>query len=75
MSGTLTAQEVESKYRSEWVLMGSVQTDSSLNVVQGEILGHSKDRDEVYRLANRLKPKRFAVLYTGTLPEGSEIVL
>jgi hypothetical protein len=38
-------------------------------------LCHSKDRDEVYRQAMAMRPKRFAVLYTGTIPEGTAIVL
>jgi len=46
-----------------------------LEVQSGKVLSHSKDRDEVYREAVRLRPKRFAMLYTGTLPRDTAIVL
>jgi hypothetical protein len=39
------------------------------------VFWHSPDRDEVYQKAIELHPKRFAVLYTGTLPEDAAIVI
>lgn len=75
MNKSLTLAEIESKFQSEWVLVASPRTDDSLRVLEGKVLCHSKDRDEVYRLAVKLKPKRFAVLYTGTMPEDTAIVL
>jgi len=36
---------------------------------------HSKDRDEVYRKAVELRPRRFAVLYTGKMPKDTAVVL
>ena len=71
----LTAGEIESRFDSEWVLVGDPETDDSLHVKRGQVLYHSKDRDEVYRKAVELKPKRFAMLYTGTLPKDTAIIL
>jgi hypothetical protein len=67
MSDVLTVGEMESQFHSEWVLVGDPETDDSLHVQSGRVIYHSKDRDEVYRKAVELKPKRFAMLYTGTL--------
>ena len=75
MGGVLTVGEMESKYHSEWVLVGEPQTDDLLHVQSGRVIFHSKDRDEVYRKAVELKPKRFAMLYTGTLPKDTAIIL
>ena len=50
-------------------------TDETLRVLSGEVLWHGKDRDEVYRKAVELRPKQFAMLYTGKMPEGTAIVL
>ena len=61
--------EIQSRFDSEWVLVGDPVTDRTLNVRSGRILAHSPDRDEVYRHAMALKPKRFAVLYTGVTPD------
>ena len=75
MSDALTVAEIESQFPSEWVLLSEPNTDESLEVQSGKVLFHSKDRDEVYRRAIELRPKRFAMLYTGTMPEGTAIVL
>jgi hypothetical protein len=75
MSDVLTVSEIESRFHSEWVLVGDPETDGSLKVRSGQVIYHSKDRDEVYRKAIELKPKRFAMLYTGTLPKDTAIVL
>ena len=75
MNSVLTATEIESHFPSEWVLVEDPDTDESLEVQSGKVLFHSKDRDEVYRMAVSLRPKRFAMLYTGEMPEGTAIVL
>jgi hypothetical protein len=75
MSDVLTVGEIESQFHSEWVLVGDPETDASLHVQSGRVIYHSKDRDEVYRKAIELKPRRFAMLYTGTLPKDTAIVL
>lgn len=71
----LTAAEIEARYDSEWVLVGDPETNEQLEVLRGKVLWHSKDRDELYRKAIELRPRDFAILYTGHLPEGTEIVL
>ena len=75
MDKVLTIAEIESQFESEWVLVGDPQTNELLEVKSGKVLHHSKDRDEVYRKAVEVRPKRFAMLYTGTIPQGTEIVL
>ena len=75
MEEVLTIAQIEAQFISEWVLVEDPQTNDALEVQSGKILCHSKDRDEVYREAVRLRPKRFAMLYTGTLPKDTAIVL
>jgi hypothetical protein len=75
MGNVLTVGEMESKFDSEWVLIGDPETDDSLHVQRGRVIYHSKDRNEVYRKAVELKPKRFAMLYTATLPKDTAIIL
>lgn len=75
MSNVLTTAEIESQFPSEWVLVEDPETNESLEVRSGKVVYHSKDRDEVYRKAVELRPKRFAMLYTGTMPAGTAIVL
>jgi hypothetical protein len=35
----------------------------------GKVLWHSRDRDEIHRMAMELHPRRFAVLHIGKPPE------
>jgi hypothetical protein len=75
MNQPMTVAEMESRVASEWILIGEPQTDENLCVRGGVVLWHSKDRGEVYRQASELRPGRFALHYTGTIPENTEIVL
>jgi hypothetical protein len=71
----MTINEIESQFEGEWILVADPQTNEALEVTGGRVLCHSKDRDEVYRRAVALRPKRSAILYTGQMPEDTAIVL
>lgn len=71
----LTAKEIENQFEAEWILIENPQTDATLEIQSGKVIWHSKDRDEVYRKAIELNPKRFAMLYTGTMPDNTAIVI
>ena len=75
MDKILTINEIENQFDSEWVLVEDPQTNAALEVQSGKVRWHSKDRDEVYQKAIELRPRRFAMLYTGTMPKGTAIVL
>ena len=71
----LTIVQIEAQYPAEWILVEGPQTNAVLEVQSGKVVAHSKDRDEVYRQAVRLRPKRFAMLFTGKMPKDTAIVL
>lgn len=75
MEKEMTIKEIKSQFDSEWVLIGEPKTDDALNILSGKILHHSKDRDEVYRKAVSLRPKRSAVIFTGEIPKDTAVVL
>ena len=75
MDDVLTIAQIHVQFGSEWVLMESPQTNEALEVQSGTVRFHSKDRLEVYRRVVALRPKRFAILYTGQMPENTAIVL
>jgi hypothetical protein len=75
MEDVLTLAEIEKRFESEWVLVEDPQTDNTLRVQSGTVRWHSKDRDEVYRKALELRPRRSAILYTGKMPEDTAIIL
>jgi hypothetical protein len=71
----MSVKEMYKRYPSEWILIGNPVSDKSLNPLRGELLFHSKDRDEMYRAALRIRPGHFATLYTGTPAPDMEFVL
>jgi len=75
MDEILTVAEMESRFAAEWLLVEDPQTNDALEVHGGVVRCHSKDRDEVYRKAVELRPRRFAVLYTGVIPKDAAVVL
>jgi hypothetical protein len=75
MATIMTLQEIQDRFDSEWVLIDDPRTNEALEIEAGQVVWHSKDRDEVYRKAIELRPKRFALLYTGRMPEGTAIVV
>ena len=75
MDDVLSISEIEAKFDSEWVLIEDPQTDEALKVHGGTVRCHGKDRDEVYRRAVEMRPKRFAIVYTGKMPQGTAIAL
>jgi hypothetical protein len=64
MSQLLSISQIQTQFPSEWVLLEDPETNNALELQSGRVLAHSKDRDEVYRLAVKLRPKRSAILYT-----------
>ncbi len=75
MNEIMTLTEIESKFKSEWILIGDPVTTPDLRVERGTILWHSQNRDDVYRKARELRPKHSAILYTGKIPADMEVVL
>lgn len=75
MNNILTIAEIEKQFVAEWVLVENPQTNEYLEVQSGKVRYHSKDREEVYREAVKLRTKRFAMLFTGTIPQDTAIVL
>jgi hypothetical protein len=75
MDEVLSITEIEAKFDSEWVLIEDPRTDEALEVRGGTVRCHGKDRDEVYRRAVEIRPKRFAIVYTGRMPQDTEIIV
>jgi hypothetical protein len=75
MANVMTIAEIKAHFDSEWVLVEDPETNDAFEVQSGTVAAHSKDRDEVYRLAATSRPKRFAILYTGQCPRDAAIIL
>ena len=75
MSEFLTRSEIESRFKSEWVLLEDPDANEQLEIIGGRVLCHSPHRDEVYRRAREIKPKHSAFIFTGSFPKDTEFVL
>jgi hypothetical protein len=67
MERVLSLAQMESLYPGEWLLVANPKTDASLVVRSGRVAWHGTDREEVYRKAKKLRAKRCAVLFTGSM--------
>lgn len=69
MDEILTNEEIEARYKDEWILVEDPETNEALEVLRGKVHYHSKDRDEVYQAAVELRAKSSAILCTVKLPK------
>ncbi len=75
MEEIMSIQEMRSRYPAEWLLIAYTELDEEMNVIRGEVLAHSPDRDEIYRQLLLMKGKSVAIEYAGTIPEDLAVVL
>ncbi|MCR4292508.1 MAG: hypothetical protein NUV76_06510 [Candidatus Kuenenia sp.] len=68
-------EDILKKHRNEWVLIECKQVDENFEIIEGEILYHSKDKNEVYKKLLELRPKNYAIEYTGKIPEDLAVML
>ena len=75
MKETLTIKEIEKQFDSEWVLLDDPKTDETQRVVSGQVLAHSRSRDDVDRCLLARRPRHYAMIFTGRIPEDAAIIL
>lgn len=77
MEQVLKIEEIEKLFDAEWILLDEPQTDEQLNVLGGKVVYHHPDKVTFDREVLKIQPHPtdFAVIYTGTQPEGMEYVL
>jgi hypothetical protein len=67
--------DIKKKFENQWVLIEVKNVDESFNVLEGEVLAHSKDKDEIYQKLLKIRPKEFSIEYTGEVPEDLAVVM
>jgi hypothetical protein len=65
----MTWEEIRKRYAREWVLIEYQQLDERLNVVEGDVVAHSPEKEEIYRHLLQTKGKNIAIEYTGEFPQ------
>lgn len=75
MAESITFQQMKEQYPDQWLLVTTVETDDDMNLVRGEVLAHSVNRDEIYRRLLDVTGKNVAIEYTGDIPEDLAVML
>ena len=67
--------DIKKSYKNQWVLIEVDKVDDSFNLLEGEVLTHSKDKNEIYQKLLQIRPKEFSIEYTGEVPEDLAVVM
>ncbi len=61
-------QEIKERYRDEWVLLEVITVNNKGDLLEGNVLAHSKNRNDTYQNLKKSKVKDIAHFYTGEIP-------
>jgi len=76
MPTTMTKAEIDAQFPDEWILVADPDSGPDHRVRSGVLVAHSKDRDEVDRIALKVPARRFAFWFSGDLiPAGMKVLL
>lgn len=61
-------EEVKKQYKEEWILLKIIKEDDFGQPLEGNVLAHSPNRDDIYDALLKVKKgSRIATLFTGEL--------
>ena len=75
MSVIMTFEQIQQNYDGEWVLIAYTETDENLQVVKGEVLAHSVNKEEIYQALESDRDRPLAIEYMGQVPEDIAFIL
>lgn len=61
--------EIKERYKDEWVLIEVVKTNELGEPIEGNVIAHSKNRDETYEAMKKTQARDIAHFYTGKIPK------
>ena len=68
MSSKHAIKDVMKKYKNEWLLLKVTVVDDQDQPAEGEIISHSKNRDEIYDAQKKFKGDLY-ITYSGKMPK------
>jgi hypothetical protein len=75
MSVIMTFEEIKLNYDGEWVLIAYSETDKNLQVIKGEVIAHSVNKEEIYQALESAQDRPLAIKYMGKVPEDIAFIL
>lgn len=64
----MNVEEIKKKHPDQWVLVRVLRKNELGQLIEGEIMAHSKNRDEIYEKMKNVKGHTYT-LYTGKIPK------
>jgi len=61
-------KKIKRKYKNEWLLIKVTAEDEKDQPIEGEVILHSKNRDEIYEAQKKLKEYLY-ITYSGEMPK------
>lgn len=74
MGKKLSTKKIRSRYKDEWVLLLNPEISSETRIEAGEVVFHSKNREEVHKRLSNFKGNK-AIVFTGKIPEEVGVLL
>lgn len=71
----MTLTEIEQHYHDEWVLIEFTELDDDLNIIDGKVVAHSPNKEDVEEKMMQMKGRNFSLRYVGEFPDDYAIVL
>lgn len=62
-------EDIRQQYAGQWVLIEYQQLDEQLNVVEGGVVAHSPEKEEMYKHLLQTQGKNIAIEYAGNFPQ------
>ena len=54
-------EDIRKQYAGQWVLIEYQQLDEHLNVIEGEVVAHAPEKEEIYRQLLQTRGKNIAI--------------
>ena len=68
MEEIATIEEIERKYRDEWVIVEVLEENDHEEPTKGKLIAHSKSRDEIYDLLKEMTGD-ICMFFAGEIPK------
>jgi hypothetical protein len=75
MSEILTFAEIKRNYDGEWVLIAYSKTDEDLQIIEGKVIAHSTNKEDIYQALESTPEQPLAIEYMGEVPEDIAFIL
>ena len=74
----LTIDQMYDRYPDQWLLVANTKTDENLELLEGEVIAHAHDCEQIYSAIARERKTRtgnLSIEYTGTIPDNLAFIL